>query len=879
MHVILTHEQADFDALAALLAAALLNSRAVPVLPRRMNRNVRAFVNLYGGELPFIEPRDLNGDPIDRITLVDTQSLVTLKGMQPDAEIQVVDHHPLREDIDPAWSVTIETVGATTTRLVEDLQEHAGPLTSIQASLLLLGIYEDTGSLTYISTTPRDIRAAAFLLEQGASLRIINRFLNPPLSPEQRQLYERLVAAAVTHSLHDLTVVIASAPAEDLNEEVSSVAHKLRDLLDPDALFLLVGTPEGVRLVARSTTDQLDVSQVAAQFGGGGHSRAAAALVRTDDLPEPSLPLEWAQTRLLELLPSLIRPQVTVGQIMSHRPRLLAPETPVQEAAHLMQRYGYEGYPVVNAAGKVIGLLTRRAVDRTLSHRLNLTAASVMEGGEVVVRPEDSIEHLQRLMASTGWGQIPVIDEQSGAVIGIVTRTDLLKTIGREEPVGVQKPNLAARLETALPAGRVAFLKLIASVAHQKHVPVYIVGGFVRDLILGRPGLDFDIVVEGDAIALARALERKYGGRIVPHSRFGTAKWKIDSIRSQLVACLPESQALNPADLPDSLDLISARTEFYERPTALPVIERSNIKLDLHRRDFTINTLAMRLDGRYYGDLYDFWGGLNDINKRLVRVLHSISFIDDPTRMLRAVRFEQRFGFEIEARTLELVDEARPMLKQISGDRLRHEFDLILAEKQAAHMLARLDDLGLLAAIHPELRWEDRRGPLLSEPLDPAWELPAELDNQPIRRLLAYLIWLLPLKSEIAAEIAERLRFSRHLKQGLLDGSRLWQELSGLPERPPSQVVERLEGVSLPVLYALARLHPSAAARDVLYRFVTQWRKVQPHTTGDDLRACGLPPSPEYRAILQRLRAAWLDGEISTAEQESALLQSLLPTP
>ncbi len=198
MHVILTHEQADFDALGALLGAALLTEHAVPVLPRRTNRNVRAFLTLYGAELPFVEPRDLPEESIELITLVDTQSLITLKGMNQATRVHVVDHHQPRPDLDKTWTVTGDRVGACTTLLVENLREHNGILSVVQATLLLLGIYEDTGSLTYISTTPRDVRAAAYLLENGASRRIANEYLNPPLSPAQRQVYDRLASSAQT---------------------------------------------------------------------------------------------------------------------------------------------------------------------------------------------------------------------------------------------------------------------------------------------------------------------------------------------------------------------------------------------------------------------------------------------------------------------------------------------------------------------------------------------------------------------------------------------------------------------------------------------------------------------------------------------------------
>ena len=676
MHIILTHEQADFDAMGALLASALLLDSAQPVLPHKTNRNVRAFLSLYGAEMPFIEARDLPHGGIDQVTLVDTQSLVTLKGIGAKTQVNVIDHHQRRVDLPEAWQFSGERVGSCTTILVEGLREHNGALNPIQATLMLLGIYEDTGALTYASTTARDARAAAYLLENGASLRIASIYLNPPLSVEQRKLYDQLLAAAKSHTVHGQHVILATANAEGMAEEISAIAHKLRDLLEPDALFLLVTTDEGIRLVARSTADGVNVARVAAHFGGGGHERAAAALIHSpvEDKTGIESALEETARQLLTYLSKIIQPAVTVGKIMSRQPLVLTPQTTAQEAGLMMQRYGYEGYPVVEN-GKVIGLLTRRSVDRSQSHKLNLPAASLMDAGAVTIRPEATLDELQQLMATSGWGQIPVVDNE-GELIGIVTRTDLLKTLEGAPPAALPgRMNLSSKLEAAMPPARLALLKYIADQAHEKHMASYIVGGFVRDLILDRPGLDFDIVVEGDAIGLARRLEAQHGGRLVIHSQFGTAKWEIREIAEKLCAEIPTMKEMNPDDLPEFLDLISARTEFYDYPTALPTVERSSIKLDLHRRDFTINTLALRLDGRYYGDLYDYWGGLGDLQKGVVRVLHSLSFVDDPTRMMRAIRFEQRFGFKIDQRTLQLIDEARPLVRQVSGDRLRHELN------------------------------------------------------------------------------------------------------------------------------------------------------------------------------------------------------------
>ena len=881
MHLILTHEQADFDALAALLGAHLLDVGALPVLPRRMNRNVRSFVTLYGTELPFIEARDLPAGAVELVTLVDTQSLVTLKGMGAATKIRVIDHHKPRKGLPADWEIRAEEVGAATTLLVEALGASGnGALTHVHATLLLLGIYEDTGSLTYAGTTPRDVRAAAFLLEQGADLRIATNFLNPPLSSEQRAVYDRLAANAQTHHIHGHRVVIACGDVGEMNEEISSLAHRLRDLLDPDALFVLVKTSEGIRMAARSTADGIDVSAVAAHFGGGGHERAAAALVKTPSPSQgegrgegPALALVSVHDELLAILSRYIRPAVTVAQIMSRRPRLLVPETPVQEAARLMQKYGYEGFPVV-AEGKVIGLLTRRAVDRALAHKLNLTAASLMEAGEVTVRPDDSLQHLQARMTDSGWGQVPIVEPETGRVIGIVTRTDLLKTLAPPRTPSPRR-HLADRLEKALPPAHLALIRAVAEQAAGQKMALYIVGGFVRDLLLERPSLDFDLVVEGDAIALARALVDKLGGRLTSHTRFGTAKWYLDvsTLERWNVGTFKHS------NVPTFVDFISARMEFYAQPTALPTVERGSIKLDLHRRDFTINTLALRLDGHHYGELLDAWGGLNDLKNGLVRVLHSLSFVDDPTRMLRAVRFEQRFDFRIEARTLQLMDEAHNLLEKLSGDRIRHELNLILAEERAAQMLARLAGLNLLTAIHPSLPWDDDIHRALASSLDqspPAdWGCLPDLSAVSQRLALGYLLWLSRLNPSEVEALSSRLRFSATLKRNLMAASELMKDLPALQKAKPSAVFERLEKTQLLAIYAVY-LGTSGAARETLNSFMTNWRRVSPRTTGHDLIARGIPPGRIYQDALSRLRAAWLDGEIKTESDEMALLEELL---
>jgi tRNA nucleotidyltransferase (CCA-adding enzyme) len=882
MRIILTHEQTDFDGIASLLAAHLLDKYAYPVLPRRMNRNVQAFITLYGEELPFVDPRDLTKEEIKSVCLVDTQSLISVKGMSQHTLIHVVDHHSPRNDIPKDWDITTEETGANTTIFIEGIQNRNIPLSVVQATLLLLGIYEDTGSLTYTRTTSKDVRAAAFLIDQGASLTLATDFLNHPLSLEQQEIYDQLRQNSISQEIHGHHVIVAPGDAREMNEELSTIAHRLRDLLDPDALFLIITIGGGVQFIARSTSDNIDVSDIAAHFGGGGHPRAAAALIKDSDR-------ESVEVELLEILPMYIHPAITVEQIMSRDPQVLSPDTPVNKAAERMQRFGYEGYPVIEN-GEIVGLLTRRAVDRAITHKLNITVGSIMDAGKVSVKPDDSIERLQKKMTESGWGQIPVIGSASNDIIGIVTRTDLLKTLAPQtNPTNL--PNLVERLNKALPPARITLVNAIAKIAQHRRTALFIVGGFVRDLLLDHPIMDFDIVVEGDAIALAKAVQERLGGRVKTHKRFGTAKWFLGNDTYHKLCDFQNNNqnaqtrsSINREDisnhqLPISLDLITARTEFYTHPTALPTIERGSIKLDLHRRDFTINTLALRLDGRHYGELHDYWGGLSDLRQGIVRVLHSLSFVDDPTRMLRAVRYEQRYGFQIDERTLELLLEARSMIDRVSGDRIRHELKRIIDEENAVAMFNRLTELGLLKAIHRDLTWDRWVSEKLSSFYSPDHPLEAELnfdeENLPDKEIITYILWLLRHPPSQVKSISKRLKLPSTIKIAVDSAVDLWPSLSTLKFQKPSEITTRLTNLPITTIYAIYLANPDPKIKGIFESYINKWRQQKPHTTGYDLQEMGLPPGPKYRTILDRLKNAWIDGEVTTVEQEKNLLDEL----
>ena len=411
-----------------------------------------------------------------------------------------------------------------------------------------------------------------------------------------------------------------------------------------------------------------------------------------------------------------------------------------------------------------------------------------------------------------------------------------------------------SQIKLALSTERMRLLHLVTDEATERGLPLYIVGGSVRDLVLGRRLNDFDLTVEGDAIALARSLASKHGGRVTAHPKFGTAKW-----------FLPNNLKTD-AEAHDTLDIVSARSETYKHPGALPSIKLGSIDDDIHRRDFTINALAIRLDGSHFGELRDDLNGMEDVQKGIVRVLHPRSLVDDPTRMYRAVRYEKRHQFKIAEDTLALIREARSFVEKLSAQRIRHELDLILEEPNAVSMLERLDELDLLAPIHPALSNFHQSNLATLKPED------ASAQNG----LSRWILWLMHLSEQEIEFVNARLHFTADLLKLLRSAASLNTDLTAVLGLKPSQCVQLLEGYSWRALETVYPVIANQEIKNQLSKYLSEWRHVKPKTTGHDLKKHGVKPGPKYAEILRRLRDAWLDGEIKTEAEELTMLASLI---
>lgn len=732
MEIIVTHVNADFDSLASLVAARFLYPQAGLVFPGSCEKNVREYLETinHGLSLYSIRQIDLNG--IKRVIIVDTNSSDRIEGFdsifKSQPVIHIYDHHPGHDPkISPEVSV-IKDRGATITILLDLIREKGISITPALATLFLLGIYEETGSFTFPTTTEFDLSAAAYLFSQQADLKTVNRFLAQTLSAIQLEVMADLIKSRRIHFLaHGGNVMLLKSFKDEYVSDLAVVIHKIMDMAGPQAVLAMVRMKDRTCVVGRSRVPEIDVGRILLPLGGGGHSSAAAATIKNINLKE--------------------------------------------------------------VENKIIDSLDNRT-------------------------------------------------EQSYA-------------------------NIKDLMEERLPYAIQELIKKTAETADQASYPCFVVGGLVRDILLGKTSFDLDIVVEGEGIDFARLLAEKVGGEVKKFAKFKTA-----------VVTFPNGF---------NLDVATARTEHYPHPGALPEVKASSIREDLFRRDFTINALAIQINAAHYGDLIDFFGGREDLAKGLIRALHPDSFRDDPTRIFRAIRFKKRFGFEIEDGTERLMGKALAdgMLDRITNQRIREELIQILSEGQPYLALEALQSRGILVRLHPELALSDNFGFLFHQIHDLLFHFRLIIGEEEIEPWLIYFLAMTEDMDFIHTEkFVSDLKFTRRQKNKILTARKRSRQivelLTASPEDlTPASIYRELQLVSTEALIlVLARIsllpdkNLSEEAKKRVATYLVHLNRMKVMISGEDLKQMGLPPGPDYTQIMEALFFARLDGKVLTKADE-----------
>ncbi len=867
--VITTHINADFDALASMLAAQKLYPDALVVFPGSQEKNLRNFfiksmVYLFN----MVNIKDVDLSNLKRLVLVDTKQPSRIGKFaaildRPDIDIHIYDHHPpMSNDIKGDYEVHCLT-GATVSILTEIIKDKGIDISPDEATIMCLGIYEDTGSFTFPSTTEKDFTAAAFLLSKGANLNMVSNLISREISPEQVGILNDMIQAATRYNINGVEIVITTVSTDNYVSDFAFLVQKMVKMENLDAIFAIARMGDKMYVVARSKIPEVDVGTIVTPLGGGGHAFAAAASIKGKTLAQ-------IEQKLTKILYSKIRSRNRAKDLMSSPVIRIGEDVSCKEAGNLLTRYNINALLVTqkhNGTENLLGFITRQIIEKALHHGLDYIPVKEYMTTELAsVTPDSGLLEIQEKIIGNKQRILPVID--NGVITGVITRTDLLNIlVGQskltsssspdllKEPVHARTRNILKFMKERLSPRIFDMLQVIGEKADELGYNAYVVGGFVRDLFLYRTNEDLDIVIEGDGIVFAKKYAKFVNARIHSYEKFGTA-----------VIIFPDGF---------KIDVASARMEYYKFPAALPTVEMSSIKFDLFRRDFTVNTLAIQLKPNKFGLLIDFFSAQKDIKEKSIRVLHNLSFVEDPTRVFRAIKFEQRFGFSIGKLTSGLIENAVKMdfFKRLSGRRVFAELYQILEEENPLAAIERLDEYDLLNVVHPSIELNNHMISLLNSVKKVlSWHDLLFLEEPYMRWAVYFLALTRHCDKETADEICMRIELAPRYQTIFCkerfeaDRSMLWMERN-LPAKN-STIYKQLAVFRIELILHMMAATKHETVKRSISNYVTRLRHIHTSVKGKDLKKMGLEPGPIYREILQAVLDAKLNGQLKTRNDE-----------
>ncbi len=890
MQVITTHIHADFDGLASMIAAHKLYPEAVLVFSGSQEKNLREFIAqrlLY--RYDFQKAKSIDTSLISTLIVVDTATGSRLGPFaecleNPDIAVHLYDHHPGTDESLRADVEHIEDVGSTTTILVELLQEKNIPITAEEATIFALGIYEDTGSLTHLSTTPQDLMAAAWLLERGAQLDTVAQFITHDLTTLQVEILHQLMKNAKRYMIQDIPVVVVTHTLQEYVDDFSLIVHRFINMENIDTLFALVSMAGRVYLIARSRIADVNVGIIARDLGGGGHATAASATIQDMTIIE-------AEDKLIQTLHRHIKPQPIAKEMMSHPAITIPAHATIDHAKDLLTRYNVTAMPVTGSEFSdesaehekaISGIISRMVIEKAIHHNLgHLPVSEYMTSDISTLSMNATLSDIQELIIEHHQRLIPIIHE--GRLAGVITRTDLLNRLINDPthlptehldeadyPSLEKTRNLTNVITESLSRSLIDLFRTAGEVAAKLSYDAYAVGGIVRDLLLKKSNLDLDIVVEGDGIRFAQVLAKELGGKVVTHERFSTAMVVLkDGFK---------------------IDVATARLEYYEYPAALPTVELSSIKLDLYRRDFTINAMAIHLNPKQFGNLIDFFNCQNDLKHKVIKVLHNLSFVEDPTRIFRAIRLEQRMGFLISRHTRKLIRSAvdLKLFGKSDNPRFFTELQIILSEENPIPAILRMAEFNLYQFLWPDLKPSIKVDDRFSETLNQAlsavnWFKLSYLEEN-CENWMVYLLTIMS-RSGLSELKNFCLRFSvsEKLTTTLLGSKKEVDHIAAyfskdmrLTNSKKYALFSEIETEGLLYLMAITTCQD---VRMSVSSYFTTLKSMQPLLSGKELIEMGYKPGPQFREILEMLKFARMDGLTESIDQELDLLKKHYPLP
>ncbi len=889
--VITCHAQADWDAFASMIGLSELYPDAVMIYPGSIEHSLSQFYQETAIHLfHFVSLKELDFDAVECVVIADTRQKNRLRHIWPlleryetttndtgqssisakPYELHIWDHHPEADpNLVPTFSCIDERIGSTCTLVCQAFEARQQKINCFVATILGVGLYADTGNLSYVSTSYADFMAAAKLFTQGMDLSTVTELVQHTMTARHIRLLNAMLDNLRARDIGSGKLLITQVDMDVFVNDFAVLSQKFMEMENGDVLFALGNVDDKIIVVGRSRIDTINVGFVCKQLGGGGHAHAASASVK-------NMPLAELTETILRLVYIQVAPGKRAESIMSSPPIGIEEHKSTADAEQLMTRYGLKAVPVFKTDTHcAVGYLEAQTAALAMAHNLgNLPVTVYMQRKMRTVSLKSDLQQLVDIIVGYRQRIVPVVEDEK--TLGVVTRTDLI-TLFAEDPERLplksahsKERELGKLLRARLPQNLLNVLLLAGKLGEELHYGVFAVGGFVRDILLNRPSSecdDVDLVVEGNAIMFAQKLAVKLGGRVYQHPAFLTA----------LIIYHDRN------GLEQRLDIATARLEYYPYPAALPSVELSSLKMDLFRRDFTMNAMAIRLNNGAFGRLVDYFGGQDDIRRRVVRVLHALSFVEDPTRILRAVRFEQRYGFRLSGQCEKLIKNVihLDLMTKISGGRFFHELQLIFHEQMPHASLIRLHKLGVLEAFDPLFTLTASRIERLERLREIRdWYKFLYLEEQPNLTLLYLLVLFSGLKPNQITIPLQNLALPPAIHKQFL---RLRTQLHPILHKLMSKRVEKVSYVcsvltSIPIeglLYLMAKTH-SEDCRRLLSEYTRSWRFIQLEISGQDLLSEGLPQGPKIGCILQEILEAKRDGLVISHEEEMRMARDLI---
>ncbi|MDR2174570.1 MAG: CBS domain-containing protein [Synergistaceae bacterium] len=859
MRLITSHLNTDFDSLASMVAVQKFYPDAVICPPGTMTRRVRDFLKHYGHLWPIQKPSKIPMDQVTLMVVVDTRSrsrlgpFAALAGRQ-DVEVCVYDHHPPTMDDIPVSKMFYEALGATVTMIVERLLRAGARISREDATLFSIGIYDDTGALTYDATTDRDIAVLARLRHMGADMSMILTRIESAMPPSERALLDALTENAEESYVSGAKVVLSWADLEEYVEDAALFVHKLKDYYESHVTAVAVRGGRRTHLIVRSAANVLNVKDFLAPYGGSGHVQAGSAKFQEKD---PRELLQEVKARLSEAIEPLVR----IDSIMTSPVVAMSPEASVAEAYRTMLRFGHQALPVVHE-GEVVGMMTRKDLDKAHLHGFDRALVrDFMTEGIIAISSDASVNEAHRLMATYSFERLPVLRE--GRIIGLVTRADLVRALYQTYRVPGEKSTgksflwmeeIGPLLADSCGAETLDLLRRIGKKATDLGMKAYLVGGTVRDILKGEKNVDLDISVEGDAEAFIRNWDEP-GCRSAIHGRYKTGTLSFSGGRK--------------------VDIATARREFYEYAAAMPEVSSDSLKQDLGRRDFTVNAMAVSLAEDDWGTLIDFYGGRRDLKEGILRVMHNLSFVEDPSRILRGIRLEQRLHMRFEDNTLRLLGNALQggLMAKLSAFRVRIELELIFRERRPEKIAARMRELEVWEALFSGPRFNAtaaKRMKRLQMILPPAKK--AGLNFKGLEWLAYVAVFLMDSAAGLQSLVMDRLNLAPAERRILADSiaalPQVKQFFNSKKTFKNSEVYLFLSNYALiPLLCCWAAVERRQTRRWIAH-YATFLRPLRGELTGADLLKMSCNSGPWLGSILEGIRLERMDGRISDRDEE-----------